>query len=123
MPESTGQNFQTHTYKDSGVDIDKTNRMLSGLGKVIGSTHTENVLSDLSSFSGLFRLDASKFSDPVLTSSTDGVGTKLILAKKTGDYSTVGQDLVAMSINDLICCGAKPLFFLDYIACGSIDRE
>jgi phosphoribosylformylglycinamidine cyclo-ligase len=123
MPESTGQNSQSHIYKDSGVDIDRANRMLSGLKKVISSTHTKDVLSDLSSFCGLFRLDTSKYRDPVLTSSTDGVGTKLILAKETGDYSTVGQDLVAMSINDLICCGAKALFFLDYIACGSIDTE
>ena len=97
--------------------------MLSGLKNVISSTHDSNVLSSLSSFCGMFDLDTSSYKDPVLTSSTDGVGTKLILAKDAGDYSTVGQDLVAMSINDLICCGAKPLFFLDYIACGRIDTE
>jgi phosphoribosylformylglycinamidine cyclo-ligase len=111
------------TYKDSGVDIGKANSMLSGLKKTISSTHNENVLSDLTSFCGLFNLDAGKYINPVLTSSTDGVGTKLILARQTGIYNGVGQDLVAMSINDLICCGAKPLFFLDYIACGSIDQE
>jgi phosphoribosylformylglycinamidine cyclo-ligase len=97
--------------------------MLSSLKDVISSTHDSNVLSGLSSFCGMFGLDTSNYKDPVLTSSTDGVGTKLILAKQAGDYSTVGRDLVAMSINDLICCGAKPLFFLDYIACGKVDEE
>jgi len=121
MPESAGQNSKRFTYKDSGVDIDKAGTLLSGLKRVIGSTHTSDVLSSMSSFCGLFNVHTSKYKDPVLASSTDGVGTKLILAKETGDYSTVGQDLVAMSVNDLICCGAKPLFFLDYIACGKID--
>lgn len=122
MSESNDQKSSGHTYKGSGVDITKANNMLSGLKNIIKTTHDKNVLSNLSSFCGLFRLDTSKYSDPVLTSSTDGVGTKLILAKQTGNYSGIGQDLVAMSINDLICCGAKPLFFLDYIACGHIDE-
>ncbi len=121
MSESAGENSKSYTYKDSGVDIDKTNRMLSGLKKVIRSTHDKNVLSDLLSFCGLFNLDVSKYKNPVLVSSTDGVGTKVMLAREMKDYSTIGQDLVAMSINDLICCGAKPLFFLDYIACRKID--
>lgn len=121
MSESTNKKSSGYTYKDSGVDINKANSMLSGLKNIIEATHDKNVLSDLSSFCGLFRLDTSEYSDPVLTSSTDGVGTKLILAKQTGNYNGIGQDLVAMSINDLICCGAKPLFFLDYIACGHID--
>ena len=99
------------TYKDSGVDVGKANSMLSGLKKTISSTHNQNVLSDLSSFCGLFNLDTSKYTNPVLTSSTDGVGTKLMLAKQTGIYDGVGQDLVAMSINDLICCGAKDKFY------------
>ncbi len=122
MSESIDQKSSGYTYKDSGVDINKASSMLSGLKNIIEATHDKNVLSDLSSFCGLFKLDISKYSDPVLTSSTDGVGTKLILAKQTGNYSGIGQDLVAMSINDLICCGAKPLFFLDYIACGHIDE-
>jgi len=121
MSESTNQKSSGYTYKDSGVDINKASSILSGLKNIIKATHDKNVLSDLSSFCGLFRLDTSEYSAPVLTSSTDGVGTKLILAKQTGNYSGIGQDLVAMSINDLICCGAKPLFFLDYIACGHID--
>ena len=123
MPENNDSKNSGFTYKDSGVDIGKANSMLSGLKKTIKSTHNKNVLSDPSSFCGLFNLDAGKYKDPVLTSSTDGVGTKLILARQTGIYDGVGQDLVAMSINDLICCGAKPLFFLDYIACGRIDQE
>lgn len=123
MPEENDSKNTGFTYKDSGVDIDKANRTLSGLKKIINSTHNKNVLSDISSFCGLFRFDTGKYRDPVLTSSTDGVGTKLILARQTGIYDGVGQDLVAMSINDLICCGAKPLFFLDYIACGRIDSK
>lgn len=123
MPEENDSKNGGFTYKDSGVDISKANSMLSGLKKTIKSTHNKNVLSDLSSFCGLFNLDTGKYKNPVLTSSTDGVGTKLILARQTGIYDGVGQDLVAMSINDLICCGAKPLFFLDYIACGRIDQE
>ena len=123
MPKDNDSKNSRFTYKDSGVDIGKANSILSGLKKTINSTHNKNVLSDLSSFCGLFRLDSSKYKDPVLASSTDGVGTKLILARQTGIYDGVGQDLVAMSINDLVCCGAKPLFFLDYIACGRIDQE
>ena len=116
MPEKNDSKNSGFTYRDSGVDTGKANSILSGLKKTINSTHNKNVLSDISSFCGLFDLDTSKYRNPVLTSSTDGVGTKLILAKQTGIYDGVGQDLVAMSINDLVCCGAKPLFFLDYIA-------
>lgn len=123
MPEKNDSKNSGFTYRDSGVDTGKANSILSGLKKTINSTHNKNVLSDISSFCGLFDLDTSKYRNPVLTSSTDGVGTKLILAKQTGIYDGVGQDLVAMSINDLVCCGAKPLFFLDYIACGRIDQE
>ncbi|MBN2073213.1 MAG: phosphoribosylformylglycinamidine cyclo-ligase [Actinobacteria bacterium] len=111
------------TYESSGVNIDRASETLSGLREVISSTFSKNVISDLSSFAGLYRLDSSTYREPVLVSSTDGVGTKLILAGQMNDYSGVGQDLVAMSINDLLCCGAKPLFFLDYIACGRIDKK
>ncbi len=121
MPDTAGKKKKNYTYRDSGVDIDKANHMLSSLKNVISSTQDSNVLSGLSSFCGMFGLDKKEYRDPVLASSTDGVGTKLILARETGDYSTIGQDLVAMSINDLICCGARPLFFLDYIACGRLD--
>ncbi len=122
MPESDEQNQGQYTYRDSGVDIDKANSLLSGLKNIIGSTHSRNVLSDLSSFCGLFKPEITGYRHPVLASATDGVGTKLILAKQAGDYRGIGQDLVAMNINDIICCGAKPLFFLDYIACGKIDE-
>ena len=123
MSESINKKTPRYTYKDSGVDINKANNMLSGLKNIIEATHDKNVLSSLASFCGLFRLDTAEYKEPVLTSSTDGVGTKLILAKQTGNYHGIGYDLVAMSINDLICSGAKPLFFLDYIACGHIDPE
>ena len=87
------------------------------------STFSDKVLNDLSSFSGLFELDISSYKNPILTSSTDGVGTKILVAKEVNCYKFIGQDVVAMVINDILCCGAKPLFFLDYIACGKLDPE
>ena len=81
------------------------------------------MLNDLASYSGLFALNIRDFENPVLVSSTDGVGTKVLLAGQEKDYSTIGQDLVAMCVNDILCCGAKPLFFLDYLACGKLEPE
>ncbi len=112
-----------YSYRLSGVNIDKASNVLGQLKETITSTFSDKVLSDLSSFSGLFQLDLKDYRDPVLTSSTDGVGTKIILAKRLNCYRDIGQDAVAMCINDIICCGAKPLFFLDYIACGKINQE
>ncbi len=120
MPGDKKNNF---SYKKAGVDIDKATETLKSATESITSTFNKNVLNDLSSFGGLFKLDLNKFSCPVLVSSTDGVGTKILLAKESGKYGGLGQDLVAMCINDIICCGAKPLFFLDYIACGKIKQE
>lgn len=122
MPEKEKEkDIKKYSYKSSGVDINKVSNVLSQLKKTIASTFSDKVLSDLSSFSGLFQLDLKGYKNPVLTSSTDGVGTKIILAKKLDHYESIGQDAVAMCINDIICCGAKPLFFLDYIACGKVD--
>ena len=112
-----------YTYKSSGVDIDKASNTLNQLKATIKQTFSRNVLSDLSSFSSLFELDLDGFKKPILASSTDGVGTKILLCKEANDYKNIGQDLVAMSINDLLCSGARPMFFLDYIACGKIDPE
>ncbi|MBU2563836.1 MAG: phosphoribosylformylglycinamidine cyclo-ligase [Actinobacteria bacterium] len=112
-----------YSYKLSGVNIDKASNVLSQLKKTITSTFSGKVLSDLSSFSGLFQLDLKDYRNPVLVSSTDGVGTKIMLAKKANCYQYIGQDAVAMCINDIICCSAKPLFFLDYIACGNVNEE
>lgn len=111
------------TYKNSGVDIDAANKMIGMIKKPVFSTFNKNVLNNLGSFSGLYLFEKDNYKNPVLVSSTDGVGTKLILARETGLFDNVGQDLVAMCINDIICCGAKPLFFLDYIACGKLIPE
>ncbi|MEA2016693.1 MAG: phosphoribosylformylglycinamidine cyclo-ligase [Actinomycetota bacterium] len=112
-----------YSYRSAGVDIDRASNVLGQLKKTIASTFSKNVLGDLSSFSGLFQLDPGGYKNPVLASSTDGVGTKIMLAKKLNNYRGIGQDAVAMCINDVICCGAKPLFFLDYISCGKINEE
>jgi len=109
------------TYSSSGVDLDAAGQAIKLIKKPVFSTFNENVLNDLTSYAGLFKLDWQKYKEPVLVSSTDGVGTKLLVAKHTGNYRTIGQDLVAMCINDIICCGATPLFFLDYIAWGKLD--
>ena len=115
------------TYKDAGVDLDKYAEAMARLPRLISRTHTPRVLRLDGGFAGLFRLDfanhlfARNYQDPVLVSCTDGVGTKLKVALLTGVHSTVGIDLVAMSVNDAICCGAEPLFFLDYVAMSHDD--
>jgi len=119
MPEKD----KKYSYREAGVDIGKAESVLKGLKSSITSTFSGRVLNDLSSFAGMFEPDLKSFRSPVLVSSTDGVGTKLMVAKEANDYTTVGQDLVAMCINDILCCGAMPLFFLDYIACGKINER
>ncbi|MDK2587071.1 phosphoribosylformylglycinamidine cyclo-ligase [Romboutsia sedimentorum] len=112
------------TYKQSGVDIDEGNRAVDIIKGKIKSTYDNNVIGDLGNFSGLYSLkDFVGMQEPVLLSSTDGVGTKLKLAQMMDKHDTVGIDLVAMCVNDLICQGAKPLFFLDYIATGKLVAE
>jgi len=115
--------LKKYSYKSSGVSLQNAGRTIELIKKPVMETFNKNVLNDLSAFAGLYSLEKDKFSRPVLVSSTDGVGTKLLLAKQTGLYADVGQDLVAMCINDIICCGAAPLFFLDYIACGKLVPE
>ena len=112
------------TYKESGVDIDEGNRAVDLIKNKIKSTYDKNVVGDLGNFSGLYTLkDFVGMEEPVLLASTDGVGTKLKLAQMMNIHNTVGIDLVAMCVNDLICQGAKPLFFLDYIATGKLVAE
>jgi phosphoribosylformylglycinamidine cyclo-ligase len=111
------------TYKDSGVDLDAAGEAIKLIKKPVFSTFNRNVLNDLTSYAGLFLFEKDKFKEPVLVSSTDGVGTKLLLARTTGLLDNIGQDLVAMCINDILCCGAVPLFFLDYIACGKLEPQ
>lgn len=112
------------TYKESGVDIDEGNRAVDLIKGKIKGTYDGNVVGDLGNFSRLYSLkDFVGMKEPVLLASTDGVGTKLKIAQMMDKHDTVGIDLVAMCVNDLICQGAKPLFFLDYIALGKLVPE
>ena len=108
----------SETYKNAGVDITAGYRAVELMKKHIARTMLSGKSSDIGGFGGLFELDMTGLTHPVLVSGTDGVGTKLKLAFLLGKHVTVGIDCVAMCVNDIICCGAKPLFFLDYIACG-----
>ncbi|MDR3307572.1 MAG: phosphoribosylformylglycinamidine cyclo-ligase [Coriobacteriales bacterium] len=110
------------TYKDAGVNIDEGERAVDAIKEAVRSTYTPQVIGDLGGFGGLFSAAAFKhMDDPVLVSGTDGVGTKLELAKRLGIHNTVGIDLVAMCANDIVVSGAEPLFFLDYLAVGKLD--
>ncbi|GHJ50670.1 phosphoribosylformylglycinamidine cyclo-ligase [Catellatospora sp. TT07R-123] len=108
------------SYADAGVSIDAGDRAVELLKDKVQRTHRPEVLGGLGGFSGLFKLDTSKYRNPVLASSTDGVGTKLAIAQQMNIHDTVGIDLVAMVVDDLVACGAEPLFLLDYIACGEV---
>jgi phosphoribosylformylglycinamidine cyclo-ligase len=111
------------TYKDSGVDIDRANSFVERIKPLIKAASRREMMSGIGGFGGLFHLDISKNRDPVLVSSTDGVGTKLKIAQMMDKHDTVGIDLVAMSVNDVVVHGAEPLFFLDYIATGKLLVE
>ena len=112
------ENSRSEAYAASGVDITAGYRAVELMKKHMARTAVPGVVSGIGGFGGLFELDLSGISKPVLVSGTDGVGTKLKLAFLADKHDTVGIDCVAMCVNDVICCGAKPLFFLDYIACG-----
>ena len=112
---------RSKAYTESGVNIEAGNSLVSQIKSLVSQTHTKGVLSDIGGFGGLFRPDISNMSEPVLVSSTDGVGTKLKLAFMYNKHDTVGIDLVAMSVNDILVQGATPLFFLDYFATGKLD--
>ena len=109
---------RSEAYADAGVDITAGYKAVELMKKHIARTATKGVCDDIGGFGGLFSLDTQGIKEPVLVSGTDGVGTKLKLAFLLDKHDTVGIDCVAMCVNDVICCGAKPLFFLDYIACG-----
>lgn len=111
-------NSQSKAYAAAGVDITAGYRAVELMKTHIARTMTKGVTSDIGGFGGMFALDLTGISHPILVSGTDGVGTKLKLAFLMDKHDTVGIDCVAMCVNDIICCGAKPLFFLDYIACG-----
>jgi len=109
------------TYRDAGVDIDAQDDALARIKGFLRATRTPGVLSELGSFGGLFAPDWRSLDDPILVSSADGVGTKLRVAFRTGIHHTCGRDLVNHCVNDILVQGARPLFFLDYVACGRLD--
>lgn len=110
-------------YRSSGVDIQAGERAVDAIRNLAKSTYNSNVLSDLGSFGGLFRFDQNSYDDPILVSSTDGVGTKLRVAIMAKRFDSVGQDLVNHCVNDILVQGALPLFFLDYIGLGRLDPQ
>ncbi len=107
-------------YREAGVDIEKGNQFVKNIGALVRSTHNSSVLGDLGGFSGMVALNTGRYPQPVLVSSTDGVGTKLKIAFLMDKHDTVGIDLVAMCVNDIVVCGARPLFMLDYISTGEL---
>jgi phosphoribosylformylglycinamidine cyclo-ligase len=121
MTDKTGRN--SLTYKDAGVDIDAGEALVARIASAARATRRPGADADLGGFGGLFDLKAAGFKDPILVASTDGVGTKLKIAIDTAMFAGIGQDLVAMCVNDLVVQGAEPLFFLDYYASGKLDVD
>jgi phosphoribosylformylglycinamidine cyclo-ligase len=111
------------TYKDAGVNIDEGDRFVKLISPLVRKTFRKEVLTDIGSFGALFKLDITRYKEPVLVSGTDGVGTKLKIAFMADKHDTVGIDLVAMCVNDVLTSGAEPLFFLDYLATGKLIPE
>ena len=121
--KSSGQLSDALSYQDAGVDIDAGNRLIERIRPVVARTTRPGVLAGLGGFGALFELPLHRYRQPVLVSGTDGVGTKLKLAINTGLHDTIGIDLVAMCVNDIVVQGAEPLFFLDYYATGKLDVD
>jgi phosphoribosylformylglycinamidine cyclo-ligase len=110
-------------YLEAGVDIDKGNAFVKSIKDIISSTHQRGVINEIGGFSSLFSIDKDSYDNPVLVASTDGVGTKLAVAALCNKHDTIGIDLVAMCVNDIIVSGARPLFFLDYFSVGRLDLD
>lgn len=106
-------------YKEAGVDVEKGDLFVEKIKKFVAETYTDRVVGGVGGFAALYEMDEDRY----LAAGTDGVGTKVKLSQELGIHHTIGQDLVAMCVNDVICTGAKPLFFLDYLACGKLDLE
>ena len=122
MSQKSSNNKKSISYKDAGVDIKAGDRLVSNIKPYAKATNRPEVMGGLGGFGSLFEIPK-KFKNPVLVSGTDGVGTKLKLAFDLNTHNTIGQDLVAMCVNDILVQGAEPLFFLDYFACGKLDVE
>lgn len=111
------------SYKKAGVDVSKANDLIKKIKPLIKKTKRSGWVSNIGAFAGFFKPDISKYKNPIMVAATDGVGTKLLVAKEAKIHNTVGIDLVAMCVNDLVTCGAEPLFFLDYIATGKLSTK
>ena len=116
----TKEIIENDPYKSAGVDIDAGNDLVEKIKKDVASSHNKNVLGNIGGFAGMYEL-SKNYNEPVLVACTDGVGTKVALAQEFNQVDSIGQDLVAMCVNDLIVCGAKPLFFLDYFASSKLE--
>jgi phosphoribosylformylglycinamidine cyclo-ligase len=123
VPDATTPASGGETYAGAGVSIDAGEEAVERIKGKVRSTFRPEVIGDIGGFGGLFALDLARFRQPVLVSSTDGVGTKALVAQAVGRFDTIGVDLVAMCVDDLVCQGAEPLFFLDYIAVGRLDPD
>jgi phosphoribosylformylglycinamidine cyclo-ligase len=123
MPEDVPERPPSLSYADAGVDLDAADRSVELLSSVLEGARRPEVLGGIGGFGGMFALDVHRYEQPVLVSSTDGVGTKVDLARRMGVLHTVGRDLVAMVVDDLVVSGAEPLFFNDYVSVGALDPE
>jgi phosphoribosylformylglycinamidine cyclo-ligase len=110
-------------YRDAGVDVEAGDRFAAGLAQIAADSHRPEVIGGIGGFAGLFALNTTNMTEPVLVSGTDGVGTKLLIAQQARRHDTIGIDLVAMCVNDILTVGAEPLFFLDYLATGVLDAD
>ncbi|MDR0478084.1 MAG: phosphoribosylformylglycinamidine cyclo-ligase, partial [Desulfobulbaceae bacterium] len=110
-------------YSQAGVDIDRGNSFVDRIKGIVATTHKSGVLTGIGGFASLVAIDKNKYDKPVLVNATDGVGTKVLVAQMMGKHDTIGIDLVAMCVNDVVVGGATPLTFLDYLACGKLDAD
>lgn len=120
---SVEESGQGESYRAAGVDLDAGEEAVRRIGPLVRGTYRPEVIGDIGGFGGLFDIGRSGYRDPLLVSATDGVGTKAEIARQTGRLDTIGRDLVAMCVDDLVCAGAAPLFFLDYLAVGRLDPD